>query len=231
MSGNTLDEFAEGIWTVSAPFKIAGAEFGTRMMVIRLSNGQLVLIAPCPIDDALAAKILALGPVGAIVAPNGFHYLFLTAALERFPEAIPFLAEGVAEKLGGAPAGARTLTGEPDALWKADLEHCEIPGAPKVNEIVFYHAASKTLVLTDLCFNFNPAPGGWTGFFLRVFGAHGKLSVSRLMRSFLKDRTRLRSALDQILEWDFDRIIVTHGANIGSGADAKKLFGEATADL
>ena len=44
-----LDELAPGIWTVSAPFKLVGAEFGTRMTVIRVRDGGLMLIAPVAI--------------------------------------------------------------------------------------------------------------------------------------------------------------------------------------
>ena len=229
MTDSKLEAFAPGIWTVSMPLKLAGTEFGTLMTVVRVGDRGLVLIAPCPIDDALDEEIRALGRVEAVIAPNCFHYFFFLDAMKRFPEAVPFLAEGVKQKLDPAPAGARGLGEEPDAIWKADLEQCRIAGAPKVNEVVFFHPASRTLVLTDLCFNFNPAPRGWTGLFLRLAGAHGKLAVSRLMRSMLGDRTKVRAALDRISSWDFERIIVTHGANVE--ADAKRLFRAATADL
>lgn len=229
MPGTELEAFADGIWTVTTPLTLGGAQFGTRMTVIRTAEGGLLLIAPCPIDDDLAAKLRALGPVAAIIAPNCFHHFYFLDAMARFPDAVPFLAEGVAGKLGKPPAHARTLGAESDPIWKADVEQCAIPGSPKVNEIVFYHAASRTLVLTDLCFNFDPAPGGWTGFMLRIFGAHGKLAVSRLMRSMLKDRAALRTTLDRILGWDFDRLIVTHGQNLSG--NAKQRFRDATSDL
>jgi hypothetical protein len=229
MAVTTLEEFAPNIWTVQVPLSIAGAQFGTRMTLVRLDDGQIVLMAPCPIDDALEAQIRRLGPVAAVVAPNAFHYFSFMDALVRFPDATPFLAEGVAKKIGQTPPNARPLSAAPEPLWKQDLEQVAIPGSPKVNEVVFYHAASRTLILTDLCFNFDPPPKGWTGIFLRLAGAHGKLAVSRLMRSMLKDRSKLPRAIDQILAWDFDRLIVTHGQNIESGA--KERFREATAGL
>ena len=229
MPGSMLEETAAGIWTVTAPFKVAGAEFGTRMTVIRIGASELILSAPCLIDDVLEARIRELGTVVAVIAPNCFHYYYFLDALKRFPDAVPHLAEGVADKIGGAPTNARSLTGESDPIWRAEVEQLAIPGAPKVNEIVFYHRASRTLVLTDLCFNFDPPPRGWTGLFLRIAGAYGKLAVSRLMRSMLKDREKVREAVDRILAWDFERIIVTHGQNVA--ADAKRLFREATSDL
>ena len=224
-----LEDLVPGSWTVAAPFKLAGVEFGTRMTIVRVGGDGLVLISPCAIDDALAAQIDTLGVVRAVIAPNAFHHLYFVEAAERYPDAARFLAEGVAEKLGAAPPGSVTLSGEANPLWRDELEQCMIEGAPMSNEVVFYHAASRTLILTDLCFNFDPAPSGWSGIFLRVMGVHGRLAVSRLMRFALKDRVKVRPILDRILEWDFDRIVVTHGAIVEQGGREK--FREATADL
>ena len=47
--------------------------------------------------------------------------------------------------------------------------------------------------------------------------------------SMLKDRASVRKAIDSMLLWDFDRIIVTHGANVAS--NGKQLFSEATRDV
>lgn len=224
-----IEELVPGIWTVATPLKLAGVDFGTRMTIVRAGGDGLVLISPCPIDDALAAEIAVLGTVRAVIAPNAFHYLYFVGAAERYPDAARFLAEGVAKKLGSTPTAAVTLSAEADPIWKADLEQCMIEGAPMSNEVIFYHGASRTLILTDLCFNFDPAPSGWPGIFLRLVGAHGRLAVSRLMRFVLKDREKIRPIIKRILEWDFERIIVTHGAIVER--DGQRLFREATADL
>lgn len=234
-----IEALGSGIWTASAPLKLAGAAFGTRMTIVRVGRGTqteqtrgsegLVLIAPIPIDDAMAAEIAKLGTVRAVIAPNAFHHFYLRAALERYPDAACYLAEGVEQKLGQRPAGARDLAPEPDPIWAGDLDQVVLEGAPLTNEVIFYHGESRTLILTDLCFNFDPAPSGWTGLFLRLAGAHGRLAVSRLMRLGIKDRAGVRATLARVLEWDFDRIVVTHGHNIKQGA--KPLFVEATRDV
>ncbi|MBJ19649.1 MAG: DUF4336 domain-containing protein [bacterium] len=224
-----LDRLAPGIWTVSAPLKLAGAEFGTRMTVVRIAERVLVLIAPVEIDAALAGELAEIGEVGALIAPNAFHHLYFLAATKRYPDAACFLAEGVEKKLGVRPAGAWDLADDPDSLWKGELEQVFLGGAPLTNEVIFFHGATKTLILTDLCFNFDPAPGGWTGLFLRLAGAHGQLAVSRLMRSSLKDKERVRATIARILEWDFDKIIMSHGHNVMS--DGKERFRLATRGL
>ncbi len=224
-----IEELTAGIWTVTTPFKLAGADFGARMTIVRVGENGLLLISPCSIDDALAAELEALGTVRALVAPNAFHHLFIPDAAKRYPQAACFLADGVEKKIGADAAGASNLTATPDPIWKAELDQCLVEGAPAINEVVFYHAASRTLILTDLCFNFDPAPTGYSGFVVRLMGAHGRLTPSRLMRFLLKDRVKVRASVERILEWDFERIVVTHGSIIDR--DGRRRFREATVDL
>ncbi len=216
-----LESVGEGLWTASAPLKLMGAEIGTRMTVVALPEGGLALISPISIDDALATALAGLGEVRALIAPNAMHHLFLGDAQTRYPEAICFLAEGVERKLGARPAGARDLGETPDALWRGVLEQIVIPGIPLLNEVVFFHPASKSLILTDLLFNYDPAPGGWTGLFLWLDGAYGSLAMSRLLRLVAKDRAGLRAAIEAIRAWDFARILVTHGTNVEQEAQAR----------
>jgi hypothetical protein len=37
---------------------------------------------------------------------------------------------------------------------------------------------------------------------------------SRLLRSTIKDRTAFRQSLDHLLDWGFDRIVLSHGRNV-----------------
>lgn len=224
-----IEELLPGIWTVAVPVKLTGIDFGTRMTIIRVAGDGLVLISPCSIEESLASEIDALGTVHAVIAPNAFHHLHFVDAIERYPDAGCFMAVGVAKKIRSTPAGAVTLGADVDPIWSAELEQCVVEGAPRVNEVVFYHRVSRTLVLTDRCFNFNPAPGGLKGIPLRLFGVHGRMAVSRGMRFLLKDREKVRVVIQRILEWNFERIVVTHGAIVEK--DGHALFREATAGL
>ena len=224
-----LEERGPGIWTCSAPLSLAGAQIGTRMTVVRLADEGLALIAPVEIDDELAAELAAIGQVRALIAPNLFHHFYFLAAAQRYPDAASFLAKGVETKMGTRPEGAADLCEMPPALWQSSLEQIPLEGAPLTNEVIFFHPASQTLILTDLCFNFDPAPGGWTGIFLWLAGARGRLAVSRLMRAGFKEPERLRASIDRILEWDFENLILTHGHVIEG--DAKARFVAATRDL
>ena len=206
-----IDEIGPGLWAASAPLRLAGAAFGTRMTIVRIGRDGLALIAPIEIDDALANEIAELGEVRALIAPNAFHHFYFLAAAKRYPGAACFLAEGVEKKLGERPAGAKDLTNEADPLWQDELRQIVLEGVPLTNEVVFLHAASRTLIVTDICFNFEESRGAWTSFFLSLTAARKGMKVSRLMRASIKDKAALRASIDRILEWDFDNVIVTHG--------------------
>ena len=75
-----------------------GVVMQARMNVVRLGDGALLVHSPTPVDDALAAEIAALGPVGYVVAPNCFHHLHVTPFLARFPGAKVYGAPGLAQK-------------------------------------------------------------------------------------------------------------------------------------
>ena len=64
---------------------------------------------------------------------------------------------------------------------------------------------------------------------MRLAGAHGRLAVTRLMRTLLKDRDQVRASIASIKEWDFENLIVAHGHNMVGGAHER--FAAATEDL
>ena len=46
----------------------------TRMNVVRLGDGALLVHSPTPVDDLLAAEIAALGSVAHVIALNCYHH-------------------------------------------------------------------------------------------------------------------------------------------------------------
>ena len=46
---------------------------------------------------------------------------------------------------------------------------------------------------------------------MRINGAWGHFGPSRLMKTMVKDRAALRRSIDALLDWDFDRIVLSHG--------------------
>jgi hypothetical protein len=110
----------------------------------------------------------------------------------------------------------------------AELPKLLIGGMPKLNEFVFLHTASRTLIVADLLFNFDISQQNWAGkLFLKLNGIYGRPGCSRIFRRLIKDRTVFRASIDQISRWEFDRIILGHGANVLS--DGQRVLREALA--
>ena len=210
-----LRPLAPDLWVQDHPQTFWGAQLGTRMIVARLESGALWLHAPVPIDDALAAELAALGPVAAIVAPNGYHHLYVAAAAARYPDAACFAAPGLAAR--GQPALGEVLTDRAPELWRHQIDQEVIKGAPGVGEVVFFHRESKTLLLTDLLFHVTASPSWWTRTFLQLAGAYGTLGMCSLYRRAIQDPAATRTSVDRILMWDFDRVTRCHGDLLETG--------------
>jgi hypothetical protein len=198
---------ASDLWVLGHPFRmLGGIPLGTRSTIVRLSDGRLWLHSPGPLSPELRGWLEENGPLGVIVAPNLFHHLYLAETIEAFPGAEVFGPPGLEQKTGIAAAVPEPST------WESDLTWLQVEGCPKMNELVFLHPRSRTLVLTDLAFHFREARGFGMRLFLRLTGVLGRFRSSRLARSyFFEDHARVRQAVEQILRWDFDRIIVAHG--------------------
>jgi hypothetical protein len=80
-----------------------------------------------------------------------------------------------------------------------------------MSEVVFFHRPSRTLLLTDLAFNVAADKTAGARVFYWLVGAAGRVGPHRLVRLMIRDPAAARGSVARILEWDFDRVIVTHG--------------------
>jgi hypothetical protein len=192
-------------------------EIGARMTVVRLSNGSLLVISPLDLSPSLRTELDELGPVCCIIAPNRFHYLSLGEYSKAFPDAALFIAPGV--KAGHVPVSG-TLTDQAEPLWSDVLDQMIFYGNKLEQEAIFFHRDSRTLVLTDLCFNLRRAKTPLQRIVARLLDVNGKFGQSRLSRITTRDRRTARASRERLLRWDFDRVIVAHGDVLESGGKA-----------
>ena len=206
----------ENLWVIDLPLKmLGGVQIGTRTTVIRLADGSVFLHCPGPIEPSGFQEIEKLGDVRHVVAANLFHHLYVKPALTRFESARFYAPSGFEEKV--SDLAYETLAADAPEAWANDLDQLAIEGAPNLNEIVFVHRASRTLLLTDLCFNMQHSDSWITRVVMRVTGSYGHFGPSRLARFFMKDKPAVKACVEQLLELDFDRIVVTHGEILDSG--------------
>lgn len=219
-----LHPVAEGLWELNEPLSALGMALGHRMTVARLADGSLWVHSPVAYRAELGEALARLGPIRHIVAPNCVHDTYLEAWFAAYPGQRFHGAKGFAkfrpdlkftDTLGATPAD-----------WAGVLDQHLVRGMPRVNEVVFRHCASRTLILTDLAFNLGPDDLPLlTRLLLRINGCYGCFAASRLLRTTIRDRAAVRASLDTILGWDFDRVIVGHGRNVASGG--RELLREA----
>ena len=110
------------------------------------------------LTPGLRREIDALGPVRHLIAPNTFHCAFISAWLAAYPGALGYGAPGVLERArnnGVALHLGRALGTAADPAWAAEIEQLLVSGAV-MNEAVFLHRPSRTLILTVLIKNFEP---------------------------------------------------------------------------
>lgn len=212
-----LRALAPDLWVAERPLRVGGwIDVGTRMAVVRLADGGLLLHSPVALDDATRRAVEALGPVRAIVAPNKVHHFFAGDWKAAHPKARLFGAPGLPEKRRDL-AFDEVLGDTPSALWSDRLDQVWMTGASYMNEVVFLHRASRTLILTDLAMNVRSPRPRSRALWFRLTGSYGRLAPNRLVRLLIRDRAAFRRALDRVLSWDFDRVSVTHGDVLESG--------------
>lgn len=189
---------------------------GRRMTVARLPNGQLWVHSPIAPTPSVRETLASLGEVAHLIGPNTYHDAYLPEAQQTWPSARLHGAPGLA-KANRRLRVDRKLTCEPPEDWRDVFQQHLMRGMPLLNEVVFLHPATRTLIIADLAFNLGPERPALTRWFLRLYGAYGRFAPSRAVRFVIKDRASFRQSLDTVLSWDFDRILIGHGTPIDSG--------------
>lgn len=213
-----LNKVDDQVWEASDPLQVLGVDFGHRMTVVKLSSGDLWVHSPVALDATVHAELCALGTPRYFVAPSAFHDLYWAPYFDAFDEAEFHGVSGMPSNL----AFTHTVSDTMPADWTTDFDMVGIDGIPMLNEHVFVHKKSKTLILADLIFNFGKRQKLWERVFLKVNDVHDKVAPSRLFRACIKDKKAFRTSLDRLLACDFDRVIVGHGYNIET--DGKRIL-------
>ncbi|MEP7125011.1 MAG: DUF4336 domain-containing protein [Byssovorax sp.] len=227
MNEARMTSVGDGLWTVYEPeFRMLGLKLGTRMTIVRLPQGTLVLHSPVAISSALAAAIEALGPVGHIVAPNRFHHVYAGHAQTRWPTAKLHGASGLNRKRRDLRVDSVLGKDAPGDDWTGTLETVTIKGC-MLGETVLVHTPTRTVVSADLFENFQAMDHLPTRLYLKVSGVWQKPGWSRLLQIMYRDHKAARRSVDELLEHDFEGAIVAHGDPVASGAkDAvRQTFG------
>lgn len=217
---NCLKSVADNVWIVDGPIvdmsymKVFSIPFPTRMTILRLSDGRLVLHSPTLLTDELKVAVEALGKVAFLLSPNRIHYVYLNAWKEAFPTAEVWAAANVRENVADLKIDCVfDEDGQPD--WGDEIRHVSIPGS-YMTEVEIFHQPSRTLILTDLIENFETTrtDGALMKFAMRCGGVMDPDgSTPRDLRVTFggKYREENRRSVEQMIAWAPERVIMAHG--------------------
>jgi hypothetical protein len=205
------------IAVIQHPFQVLRMKLGKTTTVIRLSAGGVLLHSAGPWSAEDVAAIRDWGKVWGIMEGSRIHDTFAREMRAVFP-GVPY----------GLPAGFPIAADELqpveplagwDRRWGEEVKVRRINGMPRLQEHVLLHVPSRTLVVTDLVFNIKLAPGQSVPWVLRwVSGLKAFPGTSRLVKLCVKDRVAVRESLAEVMSWDFDQVVVSHGEVITDNA-------------
>lgn len=156
------------VWAAERPFIWNSIDVGGRSAIVKLSNNNLLVHSPVNCDNQLKKSLLDISrqksPAAFIIAPSYEHLKYASQWSSTFPGAKVIGCPGLKEKEPNLPIQLQfgdaidemrlsMLNKEVDHIW-FDCELNPFTGKPFFNEVVFYHKASKALLITDLFWNY-----------------------------------------------------------------------------
>jgi hypothetical protein len=224
-----LEEFGPSLYVAEGPsVSFLGFPYPTRMAIARLGDGSAWVWSPVALSPELECAVRAIGPVQHIVSPNKIHHLFLKAWVECWPSARLWAPPGLARRRPDLRFDAE-LGDEAESAWAADIDQVIFRGSLAMEEVVFFHRASRTAIFCDLVQRHDPERmRGFKGMLMRLDGLVGERgSTPREWRlSFLRRRAA-RAARARVLAWEPERLLIAHGAC--AAADATPILARALA--
>src|SRR5262245_42591171 len=217
---NRLKQVIAGIWIVDGPAIRFGAPclklpFPTRMTIIRLRDRTLFVHSPTPLPPDLQGQLRRAGQPRFIIAPNRLHYWWIPEWHAAFPDAALYLAPRTKQQAGDRLAfDGFGLDAESGYPWDEEISTLPIVGS-YMTEVVFFHPATRTLLLTDLIENFEARK--LTSYLARLLTRLGGVrdpdgQMPRDLRlTFRKQKTQLRQAVQKMIAWNPERVILAHG--------------------
>jgi hypothetical protein len=231
---NVYKPIAPNIGIVDGPFEylIAGGvrlplPFTTRMTVVRLSNGDLFLHSPIKFDGRLANELLGFGAIRHLV------YAHIGEWAKAFPNAVSWASPRVRKRARARYVDVdftRDLEANPPKEWGQEIDQTLFPGG-YFKEFVFFHKASKTLILTDTILNIEldkvTEPWRTATKFTGMYHPYGQIFFG-LRLPLLLQRQKAEAAIRTIHLWQPQRILLSHGRCVDADVDdvIRRIFGE-----
>ena len=219
---------ADNLWEMRGEWS---NKLGRRMTVVRLGSGDVYVHNAFRLAPADLAWLQALGPIRGVIAPNKFHCSDAGWLVGECPGAELYAPASKLTHFKTLGLEPKALSAFPAALG-SEFECLAMRGT-RIDESAFIHHPSRTLILCDLAMNMENVFSGLEGAFMRWNRVGGRFGVTRLTKYlFTKDAKALVASYRTLLERDFDRVVVNHGAVLETGgqeqlrASVSEIFGD-----
>lgn len=181
--------------------------------MIRLANDALWVHSTGEPTPRLCSALDRLGQVRWLVVPNRYHHLHAAAMKARYP---------MAQVIGPASAKLRNknlvldVNSDDHRLGSLVPELLPVPlqGVPFLDETLFYHGQSRTLIGADLMMCGCPVDHWTWRWTSRVLGQYLRHKVPPDVRWHTHGGPLLRQSIDAIAKLPLDRILVAHSDSI-----------------
>jgi uncharacterized protein DUF4336 len=221
-----LEQLGPNLWFVDGGIvSFYGFDYPTRMVIVRLAGGGLWLWSPVEKTATVEAEIRALGPVRHIVSPNKLHYLFLGEWQAAFPEARLWGTAATIAKCGDLRFAA-ALAEDPPADWKGQIDQFYFANSPFLDELIFFHRTSRTVIIADLSQTFSEA-------FLKRHWPWWMQPIARLSkmvegwgyppidyRISFRHRASARVKIRELIAEHPEHVVVAHGEVVRTGGES-----------
>jgi hypothetical protein len=85
-----------------------------------------------------------------------------------------------------------------------------------LTEVICFHRPSRTLILTDTC-HYLTQGNLLTQIYAKTSGVQDKPGPTLILKAVTLNHKAARESVERMMQWDFDRVIVSHGSIYESG--------------
>ncbi|MDV5168649.1 DUF4336 domain-containing protein [Photobacterium rosenbergii] len=216
-----MRKISDDIWILdgeAVPF--LSLPFTTRMTVVRLPEDQLWVHSPIKLTSEIKSQLADLGEVKYLIAPNHLHHLFIADWQSCYPDAMTIGTREVIKKRADIIFSS-SLNDDQKWPWADEIDQVMFTGSPLMEECVFFHIKSGTLIVTDLIENFPSSNfNHWQRLIAKgvgILAPNGKMPLDWRL-SFTFGKSQAREHLNQIITWHPKVIVMSHGEIVESGA-------------
>ena len=231
-----LKNVGSRIWQSDGSFiKFYGISFPIRMFLIQLESNDFAVVSPIQLDIQLVNAIkftMGIRKLLYIISGTSLHNKFLEDWVNEFPGVELAGTQELVDKMKKEKRNLRfryILNNNLKVPWQNEIDHILIEGNRWVEEAIFFHKSSKSVIVSDIIQNHDLSLEQYSNRLLyKLVGIDSDKGggCPKDYRMGFKwpfgDIEKAKNTLRQGLYWDFNKILLMHGLHILD--DAKEYY-------